>query len=299
MVYLPKVSVIVPVYNAETTVEECIHSLLGLNYPKDNLELIFVNNDSTDRTINILNRYDQEIKILYEKKRGPAAARNKGLSSARGDIIAFTDSDCVVDTDWLRNIVSPLQDQSIGTVGGKILAKRPSNKIEEFGEKIHDHHKAINEFKPSYVITVNWASRLSVLKKVGFFDEGFMRCEDVDLSFRIFHSAYKLVYNPDAVVFHWNEKTLSGLFQEGYLHGYHSIKIYKVHKDLLKNFGHRRINLHSYGQILSSFVNFMKGINRDHSMYYFIFNVGKKLGKFVGSVRLRYYSELGLKAFCS
>ena len=288
MSILPRVSVIVPVYNAENTIEECINSLFGLNYPKEKIELIFVNNASTDRTTNILNQYSGKIKILHEEKKGPAATRNKGLLNAKSDVIAFTDSDCVVHKDWLHNIVLPLQDEGIGIVGGKILAKRPCNKIEKFGEIIHDHNKAINEFKPAYVITMNWASRLSVLKEVGFFDENFIRCEDADLSHRIFQSGYRFVYRPEAVVYHRNEKTLSGLFQEGYLHGYFSIKNHKVHNDFIKQFGHRRFNTNSYIALLSSLINFVLGQNRNYSICYFIFNLGKKFGKFFGSIKFCY-----------
>src|SRR5437870_13786471 len=87
---LPRVSVVVPVFNAQETIRECIQSLLDLNYPKANLELIFVDNASTDRTPEI------------------AAARNKGILHAAAEIIAFTDSDCVVDRDWLRHLIPPL-----------------------------------------------------------------------------------------------------------------------------------------------------------------------------------------------
>lgn len=291
MVYMPRVSVIVPVYNAESTLEACIDSLLGLDYPKENIELVLVNNASADRTADILNQYRGEIEILYEGKRGPAAARNKGLLNAGGDVAAFTDSDCIIDKNWLKQIVYPLQDDSIGIAGGKILAVRPCNKIEEFGEIIHDHYMSINEFKPPYAITMSWASRIDVLKEVGLFNESFRRGEDVDLSYRIFQAGYKFAYIPEAVVYHRNEKTLPGLFHEGYLHGYYSILNLKSHEHFLKKFGHRRFNLSSYGDILSCFVNFVFGRGRTDSLCYFVFNSGKKIGKFFGSIRF-FYADL-------
>src|SRR5882724_8787927 len=90
MSQLPNVSVIVPVYNAQETIRDCIDSLLELNYPKENLELIFVNNASTDKTHEVLKQYSNDIRIMYEAKRGPAAARNKGILNARGEVVAFT-----------------------------------------------------------------------------------------------------------------------------------------------------------------------------------------------------------------
>jgi len=288
MINFPHVTVIVPVYNAEKTLVECIHSILDLDYPKEKLELIFVNNASTDGTDNILKQYESEIKILYERKRGPAAARNKGLLNASCEIIAFTDSDCVVDRYWLNHLLLPLQDEQIGIVGGKILAKRPCNKIEEFEETIHDHHAAINIFNPPYVITMNWASRFSVLKEANFFNEVFIRCEDVDLSHRIYVAGYKIAYVPEAIVYHRNERTLSGLFREGYLHGLHSVQFIKHYNNFLTRSGHRRINLSSYKMIISDFKDFITNRKGIDSLCSATFNSGKKVGKILGSLKYSY-----------
>jgi GT2 family glycosyltransferase len=277
----------VPVYNAATTLEECIASLLELDYPRDLLELIFVDNASTDTTHDLLSRY-HGVKILFEGKRGPAAARNKGIHHARGEVIAFTDSDCVVDKAWLQKIVAPLEDKTIGIVGGKILAKPPSSEIERFGEQIHDHGKAIEEYKPPYVITMNWASRLSVLQEAGLFDEVFLRAEDVDLSYRIFQSGYKIIYQPDALTYHANEKTYFGLFQEGYLHGVASVQALKKHAALAARYGHRRVNLGGYRQIFSELAGVFRGQAEQEKRCALYFNSGKKAGKLVGSLRFAY-----------
>jgi len=288
MNYTPNVSVIVPVYNAEKAIQICVHSLLALDYPKGNLELVFVNNRSTDNTHRLLSGFSEQIKILHEMKKGPAAARNKGILNSSGEIIAFTDADCSVDKNWLKKIVKPLQDESIGIVGGKILSKRPCNKIEEFGENIHDHGKAINEFKPPYVITMNWASRRSVITEVGLFDESFTRCEDVDLSHKIMQADYRLVYQPEAIIYHGNEKTLSGLFIEGFKHGFWSIKVHKKWKYLISQFGHCRFNFSTYKDLLESLINYLTGQDRHHNICYFFFNLGKKFGKISGSFRFLY-----------
>ena len=285
---LPSVSVIVPVFNAEHTITECINSILSLNYPREKLELIFVDNSSTDNSRTLLEEYDGQINILHERKRGPAAARNRGILQSSGEIIAFTDSDCKVDKDWLGELLETLQDETIGIVGGKILSKRPCNNIEEFGEKIHDHYKAINVFKPPYVITMNWASRRSVLMEVGVFDESCIRCEDVDLSRRIMEAGYKLCYEPEAIIFHSNESTLGGLFKEGYLHGFWAVKVLKKWRELTGKFGHRRLNLSTYKTIFLSLIRCIKGEDRDDSMCFFVFNLGKKIGKLSGSIRFLY-----------
>ena len=78
MTQLPNVSVIVPVYNAQETIRDCIDSLLELNYPKENLEIIFVNNASTDKTPEVLKQYSNDIRILYEAKRGAGRRQKQG-----------------------------------------------------------------------------------------------------------------------------------------------------------------------------------------------------------------------------
>ncbi len=288
MDYFPKVSVMVPAYNAEKSIEECINSLLELNYPKKDLEIIVVNNASTDRTQEILNRFNGELKVLNEEKRGPAAARNKGILNAGGDFIAFIDADCVADKNWLKHIVSPLKNMAIGVVGGKILSMQPCNKIEKFCEKIHDHDKAINEAVPPYAITMNWASRLSLINEVGLFNESFIRSQDVDLSWRIFQAGYKLFYEPKAVIYHRNINTFSGLIHKGYVHGFHIVRVLKAHNDFVRKNGHHRFNLDSYKMLLSNLVNFLIGKNRFDSFCFSIFDSGKKIGKIIGSIRFLY-----------
>jgi O-antigen biosynthesis protein len=285
---LPHVSVIVPVFNAQQTIRECIQSLLDLNYPKANLELIFVDNGSTDRTPEMLSQYQQDIRILHEPKKGPATARNKGILNAAAEIIAFTDSDCVVDRDWLWHLIPPLDNPLVGVVGGTILAKRPCSKIERYGEIIHDHNSSINEFAPPAVIAMNWISRLSVLKKVNFFDENFTRCEDVDLSYRILQSGYIFAFQPNALVYHRNEGTYSGLFREGFLHGLYSVQTTKKHRDYLSGFGHPRVNRASYTAIFASLFNALLADDRAPWFCSFVFNSGKKVGKITGSLRFRH-----------
>src|SRR5262249_268139 len=104
---------------------------------------------------------------------------------------------------------------------------------ELFGERIHDHRRAILVWKPPYVITMNWASPRAVLERVGLFDEGLLRCEDVDLSYRIGAAGYRLAFAPDAVVYHRNERSVVGLFREGVQHGFYAVPVVRRHRVLI------------------------------------------------------------------
>jgi glycosyltransferase involved in cell wall biosynthesis len=285
MPFEPRVSVIVPAFNSQNTIEDCLDSFLRLDYPKENVEIIVVDNGSTDQTRAILERRAAEIVLLHEHKRGPAAARNRGLLNATGQVVAFTDSDCVVESNWLRSIVSTLHEKQVGAAGGRILAKIPCNRIEQFGELIHDHHSAIEVCEPPYVITMNWASRLSVLEEVEFFDDSFTRCEDVDLSYRLLQAGYDFRYVPDAIIYHRNERTLSGLLREGFLHGYYSVQALKRHRQFLRGLGHCRSLFRTYRDLGSRLVDCLDGQNRLESACGFVFEMGKAAGRISGSIR--------------
>jgi cellulose synthase/poly-beta-1,6-N-acetylglucosamine synthase-like glycosyltransferase len=228
----PSVSVIVAVYNAAATLGECIDSLLRLDYPCERLQLLFVDNASSDASRDVLRAGGGRLTMLHEPRRGPAAARNRGLGAATGEVVALTDADCVVDRAWLRHLVVPLAAPGVGLAGGTILSKRPCNSIEAYGEQIHDHDRAINEYTPPYVITMNWAARRELVARLGGFNEDLLRGSDVDFSYRVLATGGRLVYVPDAIVHHRNERTPWGLVHEGYVHAYHNVALRRLHAEL-------------------------------------------------------------------
>lgn len=288
MAYLPYASVVVPAYNAEDTLERCVRSLLRLNYPADRVELIFVDNGSTDATAEILGRYGDELQVAREPKPGPAAARNTGLSMAGGETVAFTDSDCVVDEDWLRNLVAPLEGHPARVVGGRILAARPSNRIERFGERIHDHRASIELSHPPYVATGNWSMRLSGLGGRRPFDESLKRCSDVDLSYRLFRAGYSFFFQPSALVYHRNVRSVRGLLAEGFRHGLYSVPARRKHGDLIRACGHRGLLWETYQRVASSPLDAIRERDAAATMCKSVFLTGKAVGRITGSLKLRH-----------
>ena len=277
-------SVVVPVRNAEATITECVRSLLELRGDPAP-ELVVVDNGSTDGTREALRAFGDRIVVLHEARRGAAAARNAGISASRGELIAFTDADCIVEPDWLAELASALDDPRVGVAGGTILATRDANQVELFGESVHDHRSAIDVYRPPYAITMSWASPRRVLEQVGGFDEGFLRCQDVDLSFRIVQAGYRLAFVPGAVVRHHNESTLGGLFREGFTHGFHGVKARKRHSEFLRSYGHVRGGPPRLRQIGSSFADWARGRDVERERCEAAFSSGKKAGRLLGSAR--------------
>jgi mycofactocin glycosyltransferase len=281
----PTVSVVVPAFNAERTLGETIRSLLAQSYPRDSLELIVVNNASTDSTAQILDQYAGHIRPVYEAKRGRSSARNAGLRAARNEIVAFIDSDCIADSDWLRQLVPALEDREVGVVGGRILAARPCNAVEEFGEWLHDHSRSIQIFRPAYAITPNWGSRRQLLEQVSGFDEALPRGEDCDLSYRIQQAGLRIVYEDKAIVHQRNRANLRALFGEGFDDGMYSVKVQRKHAWYLRGFGHRSINFNNYSTLAKCLARLLKGSADARARFEAVFTAGKIAGKLCGSAR--------------
>ncbi len=112
-----RISVVVPFWNVERYIGRCVEALLTQDYPSDSYEIIMVDNNSTDASAEIVRRHAR-VRLLNERKQGSYAARNRGLREVKGEIIAFTDPDCVPARDWLRAIESALEQQDVGIVLG-------------------------------------------------------------------------------------------------------------------------------------------------------------------------------------
>jgi GT2 family glycosyltransferase len=117
---------------------------------------------------------------------------------------------------------------------------------------------------------------------MGGFDTRFVRCQDLDLSYRLVQAGYRLAYAPGAVVYHRNESTLGGLFREGFVHGFHGVRARKRHDDFLSGLGHGRLGQPRYRELAGSLLASLRGDVRPCEP---VFNCGRKAGKLLGSVR--------------
>lgn len=282
---LPEVTVVVAVRDGEATLDACLESLRRLDYPPELREVLVVDNDSKDRTPQILARHRDWIRIEHEPIRGVSAARNLGIRKAAHGVIAFTDADCEVDAGWLRALVRPLADPSVGIAGGLILAFESDGAVARYGEKIHDHRSAIEVYSPPYVISMSWASPRAVLEKAGAFDLELLRCEDVDLAFRILQAGYRFVFVREAVLRHRNETTLRALFREGFVHGSNGVRILKKHRELVRRSGHRRFDLRGWAGLVRNCARALARREDVDLACEAVFGLGKKIGKLAGSLR--------------
>ncbi len=193
-----KVSVIVPTYNAEDTIGPLVESLLRLDYP--DFEVIVVNDGSKDRTREILRRYP--VQVIDQPNRGASAARDAGLRKASGEIVAYADSDVSVTRDWLRNLVQPFSDPTVGATTGQTIFLRNDQIASWLRSLDIERRNAHRGTSTGLANGPNSAFRRALLLEVGGFDPRWYHAEDTEVSYRVRQKGYTIRYVPSAVVHH-------------------------------------------------------------------------------------------------
>lgn len=260
----PFISIIVPVRNAERTIDKTFEYLTAVDYPKDRQEIIIADGGSTDRTLQIIQTWQSHypfIKLVEVPDcKSPGHARNAALKAATGELILFTDGDCAPNPDWIHEIVKPFySDPAIGGVGGEVLTLRTEldNPTEDYCEQTGflsvsgrcgitengylpgltdkaPHEVNGGNYSPFFA-TANVAFRKSAIDEIGgqFWNEP--TGEDVDFSLRILQKGYKLYFAKSAVVRHMHRVSLDSYLRQWYGYGFgHPLLIDKHAADKLE-----------------------------------------------------------------
>ncbi|KAE8764886.1 glycosyltransferase [Georgenia thermotolerans] len=203
---LPYVSVVVPVHNDTARLRLCLQALAAQDYPADRFEVWVVDNNSDDDPRPALPE-DERFQLLRERRRGSYAARNRALPHARGEVFAFTDSDCLPHPDWLSSGVRALlREPRPDAVGGAIRIFFDHGTVPTSGP---EHFEAINEFRQrkyveewSFAATANLFVDAPVLSRLGGFDATLQSGGDLDFGTRLGRAGGRLIYDDDTVVDH-------------------------------------------------------------------------------------------------
>ena len=283
--WLCPVSVVVPVCNAESTIEGTVQSLLGQNYHLGRFEVVVVENGSRDRTPSLLTRYGTRIRVVHEERKGAAAARNAGVRAAAYPHIAFTDADCVPDPTWLQELMAyAARNPMADFIGGPIVAYQPRSEIERFSEGLWDQERALGA-QPPYAITANLLVRRTLLFELGMFDEALLRGQDVDLSYRAYFRGARFGYAETAVVRHVNPRTLRQVFAKGLQHGHAAGRLLeKYSRELGQTPWQRCRDGRRYASIAGHLATLVTSAWRrrtdlmSESLFHAVFESGKQLG---------------------
>jgi O-antigen biosynthesis protein len=249
----PKVSVIVCAYNGERTMDCCLASLESLNYP--NYEVVVVNDGSTDKTREIAERYPY-IRLINQENQGLSAARNVGLRAATGDIIAYTDCDCMADPDWLTHLVARFLSSDFGAVGGPNLPPPDSSLVANCVAVSPGGptHVLLDDEVAEHIPGCNMAFRREALEAIHGFDPVFRAAgDDVDLCWRLQNKGYKIGFSAAALVWHFRRNTVRDYIKQQQGYGKAETLLFFKHPSRFNVLGQSRWFGRIYGD-LSSFL---------------------------------------------
>ncbi|MGH7914511.1 MAG: glycosyltransferase family 2 protein [Candidatus Binataceae bacterium] len=214
----PMVSVVICAYNAERTMLPCLESLRRLTY--QNYEVVIVDDGSRDRTAEIAMEFP-EFRLIRQPNKGLSVARNVGLYAARGEIIAYTDSDCVVDPDWLTLMMRAIVEGGLDGCGGPNYAPHEEGWVEGCVAAAPGApcHVLIADDRAEHLAGCNMVFAKAALVAIGGFDAQFTSAgDDVDICWRILDAGLVLGYCPPAFVWHFRRNTVKAYYsqQRGY-----------------------------------------------------------------------------------
>jgi len=237
-----KVSVIITSYNNSHNLEKCLSSLFNQNYNRDiiDLEIIFVDSGSTDNSIEILNKHKDKIKIIikpeYSFRLSPAIARNIGVQNAKGDILIFSDSDCIFPSNWVKDMVASFKNPQIDCVIGSRepdVGRRLGTFIRRYDFILYSNkfsiqkaiiinERALQEDTPFVLLAGNnFAIKKELWNKLGGMKTIFRKPagEDIMVEIEIIKKNYNILFNPHIKITHIHPASLIKVFQKAFQNG--------------------------------------------------------------------------------
>ncbi len=234
--FLPQVSVIVPIYNGDRDLPDLIERLKKQTYASEKVEYLLVDNNSSDRTPNILEevaKNNLNFQHLTEKKiQSSYAARNLGIRQAKYDILVFTDADCRPQPNWLREIVQPFVKPEVGIVVGEIVALPGKSILEKYADRqqlMSQKFLLEHSFLP-YGQTANIAIRKQAFVEVGLFRPYLTTGGDADICWRIQKEGkWQLAYAENALIEHRHRSNFKNFRSQFRRYGSSNLYLHELH----------------------------------------------------------------------
>lgn len=232
------ISVIIPVFNGGRKIRRCVRALKRQETRRA-YEIIIVDDGSTDGCLRWIQ--GNGIRIFRQTNQGPAAARNLGVQKARGRIVLFTDADCEPVEDWIEQMVRPLEDHSISGVKGSYLT-RQRKVVSRFVQLEYEgkYEKMKRDCHIDFIDTYAAGFVKKDFLAAGQYDTRFPTAsvEDQEFSFRMWKKGYRMVFNPDARVYHTHSPTLWNYMKKKFRIGFWKALVLKKHPEKLVRDSH-------------------------------------------------------------
>ncbi len=222
----PFISIVIPTYNRPEQLRQCLVACAALDYPSDRFEVIVVDDGGAVRLDEIVRGVSTTIavRLLRQENTGPAGARNRGVAEAKGDIVAFTDDDCVPGSGWLHTLASRMRASPDCAAGGRTINALSTNLCSTASQLLISY---LNEYfnkvpdDATFFPSNNVAFPKQLFLSVGGFDVTYPRAaaEDRELCDRWRHWGLRMLYAHEAVVHHAHALTLSSFIRQHHSYG--------------------------------------------------------------------------------
>ncbi len=235
-----EVSVVIPAYNAEKTIGKCIVSILNQSFGGD-YEIIVVDDGSKDGTGKIVQKIlkgNKNVRLVKQPNGGPAKARNRGARESKGKLVLFTDSDCIADKNWIKEMVAPFKAGNIVGSQGRYKILNPDSLVARFVQyEIEERYERMAKIGSiDFIGSYSAAYKRDVFLQFNGFDESFKIAsgEDPEISYRMAAKGLKMIFAPKAIVYHPHPDSLKRYLKMKYGRGYWGQLLYKKHPEKKK-----------------------------------------------------------------
>jgi len=216
-----------------------LSSLAKLNYPSEKIEIIVVDDCSSDSTPQVIREFPVTL-LGLKKHRQASFCRNLAARRAKNEILAFIDSDCEADPNWLLELTPAFRENSVAAVGGMIDSFYTTNRLDQY-EKVQSSLMISSWYKRSdeldrffYVPACNFLMRKDCFRKLGGFKNDLHVGEDVDLCWRLQNSGLQVDYRPVGTIFHKHRNRLQAFCRRRFDYGTSEPQLQKLHEDRRK-----------------------------------------------------------------
>jgi glycosyltransferase involved in cell wall biosynthesis len=210
-------SIILPTFNGASRIGNCLDSLVKQTGGRD-VEILVVDDGSTDNTANVVSGYPS-VRLIAQANAGPASARNRGASEAKGAILLFTDDDCVPMPDWLEAMLGPFSDPEVVGAKGVYRTRQTSLAARFVQIEYEDKYRLMAGVSSiDFIDTYSAAFRRDRFLEMAGYDTSFpVACaEDIELSYRMSARGWKMKFVPAAIVYHTHPDTFSRYLKKKY-----------------------------------------------------------------------------------
>jgi len=222
---LPEVSIVIPVKDRAGELRRCLTSLSNLDYPQDKLQVIVVDDGSSDESPRVAHQFGAMLVPSGGIGRGPAAARNVGASLAGGEILAFIDSDCSASRKWLMELIPAFNDPAMAAVGGQVDGMCTESAVDRYESIMSSLSLGSRERTGSsgsdtfYLPSCNLLVRREAFRSAGGFKDEMHVGEDVDLTWRLRDRGWTIAYLPAGNVLHEHRSSIRSFMSRRFDYG--------------------------------------------------------------------------------